>query len=634
MKNHTFTYVAIMLLLLATTTTLATPTTPPTLNHQDTITLATPYTTTIDGQTVITIPDVQQTTGIPGEPLLPVQRHTYEFPLGTTITTITVTPQATTTQPLTAPVTMTPRPYLDNLPTNTVPSPVFTQNQLYPSTWYTSQLTSGLNQYDQPTAFLTLEIHPVRINPIQQTMQYTTSFSVDIRYTLPSNPQALANETKLVILTTDSYKSALVPLMNHKIAHGFSTKIVTINDIKKETFFPAQGRDTAEKMKYFIKAAHEQWGTLYVMLVGNFKQVPTRDVWIETDVGAEYQELNFASDLYFADLYNGTGGFCSWDTNNNGKYGEWPWPDGSLPTDKMDLVPDVHLARLACMTKAEVRTQVHKIINYETTTKNASWFTRMIVAGGDTFDKSYEGGTDYNEGEVATQAALDVMNGFTPITLFASTGTLSVENVTAEINQGAGFLYMCGHGNPKNWATHFHDSKNWTCNYNNKVVKTLSNTNKCPVLMVGGCHNSEIDVTPMNMVTGILREGMKYFQVGPNWLGEYFLYDYVPECWSWVFVRSSGGAIASMGSCGFGCDGVGDYNHNGVPDCVEQYDGWFEVNFFRLFNQDHVTVLGQTYDQDVTMYCQNFPIFSSRYDAKDMATHIILGDPTLQIGGY
>ena len=37
----------------------------------------------------------------PGEPLLPVQRRTYEFPLGTTITSIQVTP--TTTQTTTSP---------------------------------------------------------------------------------------------------------------------------------------------------------------------------------------------------------------------------------------------------------------------------------------------------------------------------------------------------------------------------------------------------------------------------------------------------------------------------------------------------------------------------------------------------
>ena len=394
--------------------------------------------------------------------------------------------------------------------------------------------------------------------------------------------------------------------MKYKIAHGISTKIVTITDIVKGTNFTAQGRDTAEKMKYFIKAAHEQWDTLYVMLVGNYKQVPTRDVWIETDVGQEYQELNFACDLYFADLYDGNGSFCSWDSNNNGIYGEWPYPDGHAAVDKMDLVPDVHLARLACMTKAEVRTQVKKIINYENTTKGASWFNRMVVAGGDTFPNE-GGGTNINEGEVTTQYALNEMPQFTGIKLWTSLGNISTENITVQLDQGAGFVYLCGHGNPKNWATHPHDNTTWISGFNNKDIKPLSNANKCPILMVGGCHNSEIDVTPMNFITGFLEGRHQLLPGWRNWFGEYFLYDYVPECWSWVFVKGSGGAMASMGSCGFGCDGDGDYNHDGIPDCTQEYDGWFEINFFHLYGHDNVSVLGNIYDQDVTQYLPELP---------------------------
>jgi hypothetical protein len=335
-------------------------------------------------------------------------------------------------------------------------------------------------------------------------------------------------------------------------------------------------------------------------------------------------------------LYDGNGSFSSWDSNNNGKYGEWPYPESHPAVDCMDLVPDVHVGRLACMTKAEVRVAVDKIINYETTAYNASWFSRMIVGGGDTFDKAIEGGTDYNEGEIVTQAALDVMPQFTPIKLWASLHNITLENLTREIGEGAGFLYLVGHGSPRNWATHYNgDYGNWTDGLNNKAIKTLTNDGKCPILMVGGCHNSEIDVTPMNMVKGILTEGLfGYFHYGSDGFGSYYLYNYVPETWSWVFVKDASGAMASMGSCGFGCVQVGDWNQDGIPDCTQQYDGWFEINFFHLYNQDNVKVLGQTYDQDITEYVTAFPCMSNRYDAKVIATHVLLGDPSLLIGGY
>jgi hypothetical protein len=639
MKNiiHPTHYFVVGLLILSSVTVLATPN-PQShiLTAYDTVSLTAPSLTVVDGQTTISV-GTSQDSSIPGEPLLPVLTKTYEFPLRTTIISATAVPISTSQSALSAPIAMVPRPLIDSVTTVEQPTPssVYSQDQLYPASWSSYKLTGGLNHDNVPTAFLTITLHPVRYNPIQSEITYASSFSITIQYQLPSKPLTLGNETSLVIITTNSYKSLVKPLVDHKIAHGVSTKTVTITDITKGTYFPVEGRDTAEKMKYFIKAAHENWGTLYVLLMGSFQWVPTRSVLLETDTGSVYQELDFPSDLYFADLYNGTGSFCSWDSNNNGKYGEWPYPEGHAAVDIMDLVPDVHVGRLACLTKAEVRTAVDKVILYETTAHNASWFSRMVVAGGDTFDKAIEGGTDYNEGEVTTQAALDVMTNFTGIKLYTSLHNITLANMTKEINTGAGFIYVCGHGSPRNWATHYNgDYGNWTDGLSNKAMKTLTNDGKCAVLMVGGCHNSEIDVTPMNMVRGILREGLGYFKWSPEKFGEYYLYNYVPETWSWCFVKDASGAMATMGSSGYGCVQVGDNDHDGVPDCTQYFDGWFEINFFKLYSQDHVVVLGQTYDQDVTGYVTSFPTDTSRYDAKVMATHVLLGDPSLLIGGY
>ena len=35
-----------------------------------------------------------------------------------------------------------------------------------------------------------------------------------------------------------------------------------------------------------------------------------------------------------------------------------------------------------------------------------------------------------------------------------------------------------------------------------------------PILLVGGCHNSEIDVTPINIIRGFLKEKFHYFSTG------------------------------------------------------------------------------------------------------------------------
>jgi len=228
------------------------------------------------------------------------------------------------------------------------------------------------------------------------------------------------------------------------------------------------------------------------------------------------------------------------------------------------------------------------------------------------------------------------MTGFNPVRIYASLGNLKTATIHDEISNGAGFLYFVGHGNPKNWATHENgDYVNWTEGFTNKDMMELSHKEKYPIVMVGGCHNSEFDVTPLNIIKGLLEEGLHYFSTDPNDFGSYWTSNWVPECWSWVFVKKNrGGAIASIGSTGYGGVSIGDHNDNGIPDCIEGLDGWFETQFFRLYNEENIDILGETYGQTVTDYVNNFPVYSDRYDCKIVETHVLFGDPSLKIGGY
>ncbi|HDM67083.1 MAG TPA: hypothetical protein ENG62_01690, partial [Thermoplasmatales archaeon] len=427
----------------------------------------------------------------------------------------------------------------------------------------------------------------------------------------------------------------LKPLVEHKNSYGVKTILVNLSDIYEDRYFQVDGRDKQEEIKLFIKNAHEEWGIKYVLLVGNFWRIPVRYSHLETDTGGKYEELSFVSDLYYADLYNSDGSFSSWDTDGDGIYAEWPYPEYSGIEDHVDMTPDVYVGRLACTSTTEVETMVDKIITYETSTYGKPWFNRFVTVAGDTFDKEWEDGTDYNEGEVACGKAIEYMSDFTAIKLWASLHNLTTENIIEEISKGCGFAYFVGHGNPRSWATHENgDYMNWTEGLYNRDMLRFSNKDKYPVLMVGGCHNSEIDVTPLNFIKGLLREGLHYFSTDPDDFGSYWFYNWVPECWSWFFVKvKNGGAIASIGSTGYGGVNIGDHNSNGIPDCIEGADGWFETHFFKLY-MDGVNILGETFGETIRDYVQLFPVYEDRYDAKIVQTHILLGDPSLRIGGY
>ena len=571
-----------------------------------------------------------------GKPVLPVSVHTIEFPLGTHIASLDCTFSSVESFSLSKKITPSSKPVISyQHQPNIQPemdSRVYGTDALFPENWYSYRLSGGLNKDRVDTTFLTVQFNPVRYNPVKDIVQFVHSVTLTVTYEeLPEHCQSL-DEYELLIISHNRYAPLLERLVDHKNDMGIHTKLVALKDIYDGEYFEVQGRDEQETIKYFIKDAKETWGISYVMLVGNFKTMPTRYAQLQTDAGGMYEELEYPCDLYYADIYDAAGNFSSWDTDGDQRYGEWV----AAMEDTVDLVPDVYVGRLACMFGFEVRTMVDKIIDYELNTYNSDWFNTMLVCGGDTFDKSWEGGTDFNEGEEANEKALEYMTGFSPVRLYASLGNLQTARIHDEITAGAGFLYFVGHGNPKNWATHENgDYINWTEGFTNKDIMKLMHTGRYPIVMVGGCHNSQFDVTPLNFIKGLMEEGLDYFSSDPENFGSYWMKNWVPETWSWVFVKkSNGGAIASMGSTGYGGVDIGDHNSNGIPDCIEGLDGWFETQFFKIYHEDSIDILGETYGQTVTEYVNTFPVYTDRYDCKIVQTHVLLGDPSLKIGGY
>ncbi|HEC89213.1 MAG TPA: hypothetical protein ENI44_01370, partial [Thermoplasmatales archaeon] len=393
---------------------------------------------------------------------IPFFSETFEFPLGTKIKSIkctynpfveTVLPEKIST--IRKPIPPVYNPYKPNEKYNT-------NKDTYTSigcSAYNIKKHAGINREGKEALFLTIELYPIQYE--NNILRNTNYIHLKIEIEKPMHLMNFPDKYDLLIISYDDFTDILTPLVNHKNSIGVTTKIVSLSDIYSGTYFPIQGRDDAEKIKYFIKNAREEWGIKYVLLVGNYWRIPVRYSHLETDKGTKFEELSFVSDLYYADLYDSNGGFSSWDTDNDGVYGEWPYLMGMK--DNVDMAPDVYIGRLACTSRYEVETMVDKIITYENTTYGSRWFHRIVTVGGDTFDKNWENGTDYDEGEVANEKAIEYMNGFTPIRIWASLGNLATENIVKEISKGCGFAYFVGHGNPRSWATHENgDYYNWT----------------------------------------------------------------------------------------------------------------------------------------------------------------------------
>ena len=325
----------------------------------------------------------------------------------------------------------------------------------------------------------------------------------------------------------------------------------------------------------------------------------------------DFPERKFISDLYFADIYDANGNFSSWDDDNDGIFSEWY--DNSIASDILDLYPDICIGRLPCRNNRDVKIIVKKIIDYENLVFSNSWFKNMVVVAGDTYTEK----TDYIDGEVYTQLALDNMPGFNPIKLWTSDGSLqnSWDTVKA-INRGCGFIFFSGHGNPASWATHpQNDNTVWIDGMKLRYMPFLFNRNELPVCITGsGCFNNMFNVSLLNHP----------FSSFP-----------IPKCWGeGMIFNPYGGSIATIGSTAFSYES---------PDVNSNRGGieWLDIQFFKEYGLNNVNILGECWRNSVIAFVDNFSINwmdnSADGDAiivKNVQQWLLIGDPSLKIGGY
>ena len=426
----------------------------------------------------------------------------------------------------------------------------------------------------------------------------------------PSNQSASLNDFDMVIIAPAKFKDEIQPLIDHKNDYDVETFLISTDEIYSEY----QGRDKAEQIKYYIKNAIESFNIKYVLLMGGktylgFKwNVPSR--YVQLDDGFGYSE--FLSDLYFSDIYNDDGEFEDWDSNKNGVFAEW-----GFTGDVLDLEPDVVVGRLPCRTISEVRIVVDKIISYEKNTCGQSWFNTGVFVGGDTFP-TFEG----YEGEGTCDVASGYMGGFDLNKLYTSTGTLTgPDDIINAVNQGCGFFFTRGRGGQDRIRMVTSDGFEFIA-FQDDDISSLNNEGMYPVCILDECIHGKFDVGIINYFYLLFRKA------------GYTKLDCIPECLSWRLIREeNAGAIATITNTNICYGSVGDSDENGILDDAEAFGGFLGVECFRLYGQNNMEVLGDIHKTAVSNYIDNFPIQSQDSHCKSVMEFILIGDPSLKIGG-
>jgi len=592
--------------------------------YETSLYFSSPKTTKRGSNIKISLQEETSQTLKPNQPMLPVVTKVYILPFKSKIKDLNIYFGEVKEKKLLEPLCLAPEPIpigqidikkqqIKNQQSNL---------EIYPKDHYNYYLNSG-RYNDEIVNYLTLKIYPVQYEPINKKIIYYNKVDIILRYEMPDKPSNFGDEYDLLIITPTIFSKELKPLVEHKENYGIRTKLVTLNEILWGISYPKEGRDRAEKLKYFIKYALEQWGIKYVLLVGGRKGGVLNPIWW---VPARYSnivdfiEYSFLSDLYFADVYDSEGNFSSWDSNNDNIFAEWR----AGKKDIIDMYPEVNVGRLPCKNKEELIILVDKIIDYETNTFGEEWFNRYIGVAGDTYPNNNE---PYYEGELSTQASFDYLEGYKSVFLWTSTGSFSSEqDIISHVNEGCGFLMFSGHSNAFIWSTHPPENNTWVDAPNCFNMDVFKNINRYPIVHVSGCWNTRFDSGILVMINGILREGHRYFiKTSPP--SGYFSYEWVPQCWSWSLCGiQDKGCIAITGNTGLG------YGING-EDCLSGKSNFIELQFFKSYSEG-MDILGEVHSNQIIKYMSEFPPMEDKIDCKLAQERTLLGDPSLKIGGY
>jgi len=416
-----------------------------------------------------------------------------------------------------------------------------------------------------------------------------------------SNQSVIFDEYDMVIIAPAKFSETLQPLITHKNSIGIQTFLKTTEEINAEY----EGRDEAEQIKYCLYDYAKNLAIQYVLLIGDVDTMPIRKtevnhIWTSGNI---IQVDDIITDLYYADIYDSDGNFSSWDSNNDGVFSEfYLYNFGENPgeievVDEVDLYPDIGVGRIPCSTIDELEIVINKIISYENQSFGP-WFKRVILAAEDGFSEpGYQC-------EMITDLVGEALQDFTPVKLYESLNTLKVRLVNREINDGAGLFLFFAHGRHMAIA-----------NYHKFFIKGLHNDKKLPVAFIAGCLTAQLDAS--------IYEYLKEFGL----LGiDSFLQllhintKKLQTCIAWEFLKhENGGTIATFSSTRKG---------NLVPnDPASGFGGLLIIKVFESYEPS--TTLSKMYNNAVNSY-----IDESWKDYVTLQMLILLGDPSLKIGGY
>lgn len=252
-----------------------------------------------------------------------------------------------------------------------------------------------------------------------------------------------------VIITTSSLAAYWTDLAVWHTKKGVRDTIVTTDYI----YANYSGSDNQEKIRNFLIDAHDNWGTLYVLIAGEHAQVPFEY--------RSYVSENIPGDEYYADFDD-------------------------------DWMMELLVGRVTADNQAQVALFINKLMNYETNPPPIGYTLNVTLLGMDLttdWQPPYYTLTASEETKILIDTSY-IPSRFNVTTVYDSESTDHRTKFIDAMNSGA---HLINHSDHSNTTIMGVGDLNHNDYISNGSVDNLTNDNRMSVIFSLGCHPNEMD---------------------------------------------------------------------------------------------------------------------------------------------
>jgi hypothetical protein len=218
------------------------------------------------------------------------------------------------------------------------------------------------------------DIYSMQIAPINARMANNNNY-------LPGVKNIINEGFDYVIITDNDLVNSITSstFISWKESIGFNIKIIKTSDSLIQDQF---GEDLPAKIRNFLRTYYQEWGILYVLIVGDHETIPMRYCYPDPDnhnfdIYSWSNGGEVPTDYYYADLsYDDDE---SWDSDGDGYYGEFI-------EDNPNFKAEVYVGRIPTSDPLKIIYSLNKIVSYEQDT--SEWKNNALQAGSMLFYKN------------------------------------------------------------------------------------------------------------------------------------------------------------------------------------------------------------------------------------------------------